>query len=140
MLPSEALFGFNINNKRTDVYGKTTPAGHHEALLSVFAQAQPHTVAGEITTPYPTLMNVSLEWFIEGDDNQNGVVEVHYRKKGSANRWQKGMPLRRVPAGENIRFTWANKHSGSVFDLTPDTLYEIRLTGEYYNVMYNGHL
>jgi hypothetical protein len=37
------------------------------------------------------------------------------------------MPLFRVPAGENIGFTWNNKHSGSIFDLDPDTGYEIRL-------------
>jgi hypothetical protein len=29
--------------------------------------------------------------------------------------------------GENIGFTWNNKHSGSIFDLDPDTGYEIRL-------------
>jgi hypothetical protein len=37
------------------------------------------------------------------------------------------MPLRRVPAGENIGFTWRNKHSGSIFHLKPDTEYEIKL-------------
>ncbi len=38
------------------------------------------------------------------------------------------MPLRRVPAGSNQGFSWANKHSGSVLDLTPGTGYEIELT------------
>jgi hypothetical protein len=71
-------------------------------------------------------MNLSVEWFIEGDENENGVVQLKYREKGSKT-WREGMPLRRVPAGENVKFNWENKHSGSVFDLTPDTLYEIRL-------------
>lgn len=90
------------------------------------AKSQRHTIPGEIITPYPTLMNLAVEWYIEGDDNKNGVVNVAYREKGSRN-WRTGMPLRRVSAGENIKFKWENKHSGSIFDLSPDTLYEINL-------------
>ncbi len=37
------------------------------------------------------------------------------------------MPLFRVPAGENVKFSWKNKHSGSVFNLNHDTEYEIKL-------------
>jgi len=88
------------------------------------------TVPGEVTTPYPTLVNLAVEWMIEGDDNLNGVVNVWYRRVGE-DKWHQAMPLRRVPAGESIRtrpiFRWKNKHSGSIFDLRPDTEYEIRL-------------
>ncbi|MEX2231374.1 MAG: right-handed parallel beta-helix repeat-containing protein [Cyclobacteriaceae bacterium] len=91
------------------------------------ATAQRQTIPGEIISPYPTVENLSVEWFITGDDNQNGTVKVKFRKKGNAT-WQEGMPLRRVPAGENIKFKWQNKHSGSIFDVTPDTPYEIKLT------------
>ncbi|MBN1673110.1 MAG: right-handed parallel beta-helix repeat-containing protein [Kiritimatiellae bacterium] len=80
-----------------------------------------------MTTPYPTLENLSVEWAIEGDDNLNGVVAVRYREAGAA-AWRNAMPLRRVPAGSNEGFAWTNKHSGSILDLTPDTLYEIELT------------
>ncbi len=38
------------------------------------------------------------------------------------------MPLFRVPAGKNLGFSWTNKHSGSIFDLKPDTGYEIQLS------------
>jgi hypothetical protein len=38
------------------------------------------------------------------------------------------MPLFRVPEGRNLQFSWKNKHSGSIFDLRPDTEYEIKLT------------
>lgn len=89
--------------------------------------SQNQTIPGEVIAPYPTLINLAFEWYIKGDGNQNGVVNVQYRKKGNST-WQKGMPLRRVPAGENENFQWENKHSGSVFDLTSDTLYEIKLT------------
>lgn len=84
------------------------------------------TIPGQINTPYPTINNLAVEWLIDGDDNMTGVVTVYYREKGHA-VWRHGMPLFRVPAGENIGFTWANKHSGSIFGLKPDTEYEIRL-------------
>jgi hypothetical protein len=88
---------------------------------------QNQTIPGEVNAPYPTLLNLAFEWQIRGDDNQNGVVSVQYRKKGDT-QWLQGMPLRRVPAGENVKFKWENKHSGSIFDLTSGTRYEIKLS------------
>ncbi len=94
------------------------------------AGAQNATLAGDVTTPYPTLINLAVEWTIAGDDNLNGVVRVGYRPKGEQ-EWREAMPLRRVPAGRGqtttVPFEWANKHSGSIFDLRPDTEYEIHL-------------
>ena len=89
--------------------------------------AQKATIPGRITTPYPTLVNLAVEWEIQGDNNMNGKVTVQFREK-SHKEWNTGMSLFRVPAGENIGFKWVNKHSGSIFDLKPDTEYEIRLT------------
>ena len=90
------------------------------------ATAQPVTKPGKVLTPFPTLENISIEWLIEGDDNLNGVVQVFFRQKGTS-EWRKGMPLRRVPAGENVKFKWQNKFAGSIFKLTPGVTYEIRL-------------
>src|SRR5690606_13586718 len=59
-------------------------------------------------------------------DNHNGLVTVEFRKMGNST-WKKAMPLRRIPAGENVKFNWKNKHSGSIFDLQPATSYEIKL-------------
>jgi len=94
------------------------------------------TVPGEIMTPYPTVIHLAVEWEIEGDDNLNGSVTVHYRAVGDK-EWRQGMPLRRVPKQtwyneppgdkEVLKFTWANKHSGTIFNLCPDTEYEIVL-------------
>ena len=88
------------------------------------------TTAGEVTTPYPTIHNLAVEWKIAGDANLNGVVEVRYRAVGEE-PWHAAMPLRRVPAGESRGtrpiFRWDNKHSGSIFDLRPNTEYEIAL-------------
>jgi hypothetical protein len=90
------------------------------------------TIPGELTVPYPTITNLAVEWEIKGDDDLDGVVEVEYRMAGE-NKWRRGMPLVRVPAddtGSRARtvYRWVNKHSGSIFDLKPDTEYEIRLS------------
>jgi hypothetical protein len=89
--------------------------------------SQNNTIPGEISTPYPTLINLAIEWAIQGDDNLNGSVAVRFREK-SQSEWKQGMPLFRVPAGTNIGFTWDNKFSGSIFDLKSDAEYEIKLT------------
>jgi hypothetical protein len=73
---------------------------------------------------------LAVEWKIVGDANLNGTVSVRYRVAGEE-AWRQAMPLRRVPAGRSSRttpiFSWENKHSGSVFDLRPNTKYEIAL-------------
>ena len=93
--------------------------------------AADHSVPGAVSSPHPTLTNISLEWLIEGDDNLNGVVTVEYRSRGDK-QWRTGMPLRRVPAGvgqtTTVPFSWPNKHAGSIFDVRPNTLYTVRLT------------
>lgn len=99
-------------------------------LLSLFpllALAADPTVAGAVTTPYPTYENLSVEWAISGDDDGDGVVTVRYRAMGMS-AWRTGLPLRRVPAGTAEGFSWTNKHSGSLFDLVPGTTWEIELT------------
>jgi hypothetical protein len=93
--------------------------------LPLFAQNA--TTPGTITTPFPTVTNLAVEWTITGDDNLDCVVAVKYRVKGTTT-WNNGMPLRRVPAGSNLGFTWQNKCSGSIFDLIPGTEYEINLS------------
>ncbi|MBN3036490.1 MAG: right-handed parallel beta-helix repeat-containing protein [Bacteroidales bacterium] len=103
-------------------------------LPGIYCYAQDKTIAGEIRTPYPTIVNLAIEWFIEGDDNQNGTVTVRFREKGE-HTWKEGMPLRRVPAGNSGNrtrptYTWKNKHSGSIFDLKSGTGYEIHLALE----------
>jgi hypothetical protein len=105
------------------------PKGLFSFILMVIFKssfAQDYTIPGEITTPYPTIINLGVEWNILGDDNLNGTVTIQFREKGKSD-WKQGMPLRRVPAGETYGFKWANKHSGSIFDLTPNTLYELKL-------------
>ncbi|HUU30330.1 MAG TPA: right-handed parallel beta-helix repeat-containing protein [archaeon] len=92
--------------------------------------AENATTPGEISTPYPTVTNLAVQWLIKGDDNLNAMVNVEYRMADEKD-WHKAMPLRRVPAGKSADarrpFLWENKLSGSIFDLRPGTEYEIRL-------------
>lgn len=85
------------------------------------------TVPGPISLPYPTLRHLSIEWAIEGDADGDGRVDVRFRELGAGD-WRAAMPLRRVPAGSNEGFAWANRHSGSVFGLEPGTSYELELS------------
>jgi cysteine-rich repeat protein len=89
-------------------------------------QAQTATSAMAPEAPHPTLENLSIVWPISGDDDLDGVVSVRFRAAGEAG-FRQGLALRRVPAGENEGFSWPNAHVGSVFDLVPDTEYEIEL-------------
>jgi len=84
------------------------------------------TIPGEVTVPNPTLRNLTLEWAIEGDSDLDGAVTVRFRVEGT-DAWRAGTALQRIPAGSVEGFSWANRHSGSVFDLAPDTSYEVEL-------------
>jgi MYXO-CTERM domain-containing protein len=95
--------------------------------MATHAAAQAATTPGAITTPNPTLENVSIEWAITGDDDADGQVTVRFREQGAAT-WRAGLPLFRVPAGSNEGFDWNNRHAGSLFGLVPGTTYEVELT------------
>ena len=106
----------------------TTGLGLTLALVAtaVTARAQDAAVPGEVSTPYPTFENLSIEWELGGDANENSVVSVRYRAEGD-DEYREGHPLIRVPAGANAGFSWTEKHSGSLFGLSPGTTYEIEL-------------
>ena len=90
------------------------------------AVAQDRSVPGTPTVPFPTIENLSIEWLVSGDDNNNGLVAVRYRKTGQSG-WIESAPLLRVPPGANVGFNWQNKHAGSIFNLEANTSYEIEL-------------
>ena len=95
-------------------------------LCTSDAIAQDRSDAGTPTAPFPTIENLSIDWPISGDDNNNGSVAVRYRESGQSD-WIESAPLRRVPAGINAGFSWANKHAGSIFNVEAGTSYEIEL-------------
>jgi len=96
-----------------------------------------------------TQLSLAIDWFIEGDDNENCRVSVAYRKKGKVS-WKTALDLLRIenmvndgrgtddPAikeGTRNRRYWTfnppvmfgNRLSGSIFYLKPDTTYDILL-------------
>jgi hypothetical protein len=94
--------------------------------------------AGDAVTPLrllvepPTLTALGLEWKIEGDENRNAAVQVRYRRAGAA-QWKEALPLLRL-GGERVYrrdlgldYTVPEMLAGSIFDLEPDTEYEVRL-------------
>ena len=111
----------------TSVADPTKSAVATVAVSGVPPPAGSAVVAGTVTTPYPTIQSISVEWGFSGDSNANAVVGVRYRALGQT-AWRTGMPLRRVPARSNEGFSWTNRHSGSLFDLEQGTTYEIELS------------
>ena len=89
------------------------------------------TVAGELVIEPPTLINLGFEWFIQGDANRNAAVAVSYRRHGTE-PWADALPLlrlngERIYAESRVHVETPNMFAGSVLDLEPDTLYEVRL-------------
>lgn len=101
-------------------------AGADPELAERMSVSSNATTPGTVSTPYPTLHSLTIEWPIGGDADLDGVVSVRFRERG-ATTWRTAMALRRVPAGSNAGFSWGNRHSGSLMDLRPGTTYEIEL-------------
>jgi hypothetical protein len=88
---------------------------------------------GKFVVEPATLISLGFEWYIEGDDNHNAIVEVRYRKKGDRD-WKKALPLLRIQNEESITkflnnsidYVAPNLFAGSIFDLEPDTEYQCR--------------
>lgn len=86
---------------------------------------------GEFIVEPPTLIALGFEWRIEGDANRNAAVTLQYRETGDAG-WRQGMPLLRLQnervKSMSVDVTAPNMFAGSVFDLAPDTEYQVKLT------------
>jgi hypothetical protein len=89
----------------------------------------------------PTVHCLGVRWYVGGDENGNASVKVSYREKGEKS-WHQAMDLFRVGTGPDSQegekrlesggrdewpFPLGNFFAGSVFDLKPDTAYELRL-------------
>jgi hypothetical protein len=88
------------------------------------ASAQPQ----EPILEAPTLLCLGIRWPVQGDSNGNARVELAYRRVGDKT-WRPALPPIRV-RGESRRERFIVPEAlfaGSVFDLRPDTAYELRL-------------
>ena len=95
-------------------------------------QSRDGVTTGELVIEPPTLINLGFEWFIQGDENRNALVEVSFRKQGTT-EWRSALPLLRLK-GERVYTSTQfdvispNLFAGSILDLEPDTSYEARFT------------
>ena len=60
-------------------------------LTRFVSAAENKVTAKDFIVEPPTLINLGFEWFIDGDDNRNATVQVHYRKKGET-AWKSALP------------------------------------------------
>lgn len=99
--------------------------------------------AGKPALDPPTTVALGVSWLIKGDADKDAVVTLEYREVTDDNdaKWQKAWPLLRAEDGnapKHIksarsyffkvgvpRGTW--RFAGSVWNLEPDTEYELRL-------------
>ncbi|MFC1607803.1 hypothetical protein ACFL47_07515 [Candidatus Latescibacterota bacterium] len=79
----------------------------------------------------PTLHCLGFRWYIRGDDNGNATGELTYRKRGESS-WKQALPMLRVNrevANYDFQpYACDNLFAGSIFNLEPDTDYEVRCT------------
>lgn len=85
-----------------------------------------------------TMQCVGIHWLIGGDQNQNAVARVEWRKRGEG-RWTPASPLVRVERGAHLNETGKSSldvpastwlFAGSVVSLAAATDYELRVSLE----------
>ncbi|HSA64662.1 MAG TPA: hypothetical protein VLE25_08230 [Nitrospira sp.] len=87
---------------------------------------------GDIEFDPPTIHTVGISLpVLSGDENYDAAVRVFYRPAGGSS-WEEALPLQRVRPDTLSRavpsaFAIAEQFAGSIFDLAPDSAYEIRL-------------
>jgi len=97
-----------------------------------FAQSRsPVAQPGAVVVEPPTTGALGVEWRIQGDDNRNASVALAWRRTGET-AWRDGLPLLRLQAeavqqGASFHYVAPNMFAGSVFDLEPNTSYDVRL-------------
>jgi hypothetical protein len=100
---------------------------------NVLSAQSPGSVAqpGVVDLEPPTTAALGVEWRIQGDDNRNASVGVAWRRTGETT-WRDGLPLLRLQAeavqqGASFHYIAPNMFAGSVFNLEPNTSYDVRL-------------
>ncbi len=74
----------------------------------------------------PTVITLGVQLLVTGDDNFNATVMTRYRRTGTTT-WRDALPLFRVHPANVAGYTVAAQFAGSIFDLLPDTPYDIEL-------------
>jgi hypothetical protein len=95
-------------------------------LVSSAARADDVLHPGTPALDPPTLIHLGVVLPITGDDNFTATVAVRYRIAGTPT-WSDGLPLQHVHAEVVQGLAVTPQFAGSIFDLRPDTDYEIEL-------------
>ena len=111
---------------------QTTSAPVTVTVNNVVAPPGGAITVGQIVVDPPTIETIGVSLPItSGDTNYNATVTVQYRRAGDS-AWRNGLPLLRVRP-ENLSwedptpFPVGEQFAGSIFDLDPDTDYEVQL-------------
>jgi hypothetical protein len=100
-----------------------------------FPSAVQPIAVGEVELDPPTIHTIGLSLpVLSGDEDFDASVRVAYRLLDSP-KWKEALPLQRVRTDTlswavPSQFPIAEQFAGSIFDLSPDCAYEIRLTIE----------
>ena len=87
----------------------------------------------------PTLRSLGVYWIILGDDNQNAIIAMEYRKKAGSSPWRTAARLFRVERRAHLMERSGSElevpddgwlFAGSALLLEPGAAYELRLTLE----------
>ena len=115
------------------------------ALLAAGSASADRSIRpGNLVLEAPTIHCLGVRWYVNGDENGNAKVLASCRRKGER-EWHQALPLFRVGTGPDSQegearlmnsskydrrdwpFEIGNLFAGSIFDLRPDTAYEIKL-------------
>jgi len=105
------------------------------AVAMAAAAADRGVHPGDIEVDPPTLTCAGFAWFFGGDANTNATARIEYRATATA-EWRRGLDLFRVPRANQRPGLpppadgKGDLFGGSLFDLTPATDYDVRLTLE----------
>jgi len=92
------------------------------------ARAAGPVTPGAIIAETPTVTTLGVRWLVQDDDNRDASCLVQYRRVGETT-WFEALPLFYVdPDGIASGRVVDQMLAGSIFDLDPNTTYELRLT------------
>jgi MYXO-CTERM domain-containing protein len=90
------------------------------------ARADNTLTVSDPTLDAPTVITLGVQMLITGDDNYNATVAVRYKKSSDAT-YEIGLPLFRVHPEQLQANVPPAQFAGSIFELEPDTSYDIEL-------------
>ncbi len=96
------------------------------ATVATPARAGNTLTVSDPTLDTPTVITLGVQLLITGDDNYNATVGVRY-KKSSDSTYKTGLPLFRVHPEQLQANVPPAQFAGSIFELAPDTSYDIEL-------------